>query len=99
MPYVVYGRWTVKAGHEHEVLALMSELGRHSRRESGSLLWQAHQAPDAPHELLFYEQYEDKAAFDVHWAAEYTQRLLPQALEHVESRQRGQFVTVDIDRD
>jgi quinol monooxygenase YgiN len=97
MPYVVYGRWTVKPGRGAQALALMAELGRLSRAERGSLMWQAHQAPDDPDQLLFYEQYEDKAAFELHWAAEHTQRLLPQALEHVESRERGQFVTVDID--
>jgi quinol monooxygenase YgiN len=98
MSFVVYGKWTVKDGHEQEVLALMSELGRLSRQERGSLMWQAHQAPDAPGELLFYEVYEDEAAFELHWASDYTQRLLPQALEHVASRERGRFVTVDIDR-
>ena len=90
--YVVCSQLLVREGHDEEVAGLIPELVAASRSEPGCLLYLAHRHREDPRRFLFYEQYEDEAAFNAHTRSEHYQRLVvPVLAPAVESRERGTY--------
>ncbi len=45
-------------------------------REPGTLVYACHRVQGQPQQRIFYELYQDRAAFDAHEASEHTRRFL-----------------------
>jgi quinol monooxygenase YgiN len=96
--YIVCSQILVKAGREEEVAAVMAELVAASRAEPGCLLYNAHRHLEDPRRFMFYERYEDEAAFTAHTESEHYQRLVvPVIAPSVESRERGVYDLIGAD--
>jgi quinol monooxygenase YgiN len=95
MAFVLVVRMTAKEGTEERVVALMDELAAATRQEPGCELYIPCRDPESPRTFLFYEQYDDKAAFEAHGASEHFQRLAAGELFGLmESRERTFYETL-----
>jgi len=57
-----------KKGHEAQVKAALLGFLAPSRAEAGCVNYDLHQASNDPQEFLFYENWKDQEAFDLHKA-------------------------------
>ena len=71
------------------VADLLPQIAAH---EPGTLSYVVHTVVDAPLSRLFYECYQDRAAFDAHEAQPHTRRFLD-ARETVLADRRVEFLT------
>jgi quinol monooxygenase YgiN len=95
MSFVLVVRMLTKEGEEQRALEIARELAAASRSEPGCEAYVPCVDPDNPRALLFYEQYQDRAAFEEHGATEHFQRLAAGGLfELMESRERSFYETV-----
>jgi quinol monooxygenase YgiN len=95
MSFVLVVRMKARSGEEARATALAEELAAESRQEPGCELYIPCRDPDDPGAFLFYEQYRDKAAFEVHGASEHFQRLaVGELFGLMESRERTFYKTV-----
>ncbi|NKY88317.1 putative quinol monooxygenase [Nocardia veterana] len=63
-----------------------------TEHEPGTLVYATHTVADEPLARIFYEVYQDRAAFDEHERQPHTRRFLDQRGEYVESF-RVEFLT------
>jgi quinol monooxygenase YgiN len=95
MSFVLVVRMKAKEGEEGRALEVIRELAEATRQEPGCEAYIPCQDPEDPRSILFYEQYEDKAAFEAHGASEHFQRLaVGQLWDLLESRERSFYETV-----
>lgn len=86
----------IKAGCEEKCKEYMRILQENSRREPGCLLYIGHQSTQNPRKFLFYEQYKDQAALDVHRNAPYFKQYVQGGLDSImEERSRELYRVVD----
>ena len=74
MTYVVVAEFRV---HPDKVQAFADFMRRHaelSRAEPGCLVFEVNQSPADPEHFLFYEVFDDEAAYAIHRAAPHYQR-------------------------
>jgi quinol monooxygenase YgiN len=90
--YIICSQLLVKEGTEDAVAGVMAELVASSSAEPGCRLYLAHRHLEDPRRFMFYEQYDDQAAFEAHVASEHYQRLVVGCIApSVESRERGVY--------
>ena len=63
---IVVARVTVKEGREAAFSAVASVLVEATRKEAGCLFYTLYQSPMDPKSFIFYEEYKDQAAFELH---------------------------------
>ncbi len=79
--------YIVKPGHEEEAIELLHNMVQPTRAEPGNLAYAAHRSLTKPNQLMLYEQYTDRAAFDAHRATpHFTQNIVDGLWNIVESR-------------
>jgi quinol monooxygenase YgiN len=95
MALALIANYTIKAGSEEKAKEYMRIMEEHSRREPGCLQYIAHQSEEDPRRFAFYEQYDDKAAFDAHCASPHFEQYITKGLATLaESRVRNFFHTI-----
>lgn len=62
----IVARLEVLKGKEHEFLAGAEKLIRGTRAEEGNISYTLYQCPEKPVEFIFYEEYKDQQAMDIH---------------------------------
>ena len=86
----------VKPGMEEKCKEYIRLMQKHSRQESGCLLYVGHQSTENPRKFLFYEQYRDQASLDAHRATPYFQEYVHGGLDPIlESRSREIYRELD----
>ena len=63
---VIVARLKVKEGQEAAFISVASVLVEATRKEPGCLFYTLYQSPMDTKSFIFYEEYEDQAAFDYH---------------------------------
>ena len=74
--HVIIARWRIAPDQIDQVLALVSEMAIHARREPGCRQYTLNQSIDDPAIVVIYEQYDDEAAFQAHIATGAFQRIV-----------------------
>ena len=64
-------RFTAKPGTEAEVKRLIGLMEHHTRQEPGCHAYIGLQSLEDAFAFSFYEEYDDQAALDAHWASSY----------------------------
>jgi quinol monooxygenase YgiN len=76
-PFALVVRFTVRPGAEAQFDALVAETAAGIRdHEPGTLVYACHTVQDQPRQRIFYELYQDRAAFEAHEASPATRRYL-----------------------
>lgn len=93
--YIVSARLLAKPGEEDTIERAMREIVPASRAEPGCLAYIAHRDVSDPRRFMFYEQYVDEAAFQVHLASDHYRRWVAETIAPaLEARERGVYVEV-----
>jgi quinol monooxygenase YgiN len=69
-------RYTITAGNEDEVHALLPRLAAASRAEDGCLAFEAYRNLDDPRDVVLLERYESPASFAAHRETAHFQDLV-----------------------
>ncbi|MFF7330893.1 antibiotic biosynthesis monooxygenase [Streptomyces sp. NPDC008150] len=78
-------RFTLRDGMGDAFDQLVKETETGIReREPGTLVYACHHVKDAPNERVFFEIYEDRAAFDAHEQEQHTLRFLRERTQYIE---------------
>jgi quinol monooxygenase YgiN len=84
--------WEARPGEEDAVAGLLARLGEAARTEPGVKLFLVHRATQAPGQFLFYELFEDEAAFAAHQqTAHFKSLVIEQGLPKLVKRERVQY--------
>ena len=67
-------------------------LGLIRAREPRTVIYACHQVEGAPDSRIFYELYEDRAAFDEHEAGEHVKRFLGEREQYLARSPRVEFL-------
>lgn len=93
--YIVNARLLAKPGEEDTIIGAMREIVPASRAEPGCVAYIAHQDISDPRRFMFYEQYDDEAAFQAHVASDHYRRWVAETIAPaLEERERGVYVEV-----
>ncbi|HEU0113222.1 MAG TPA: antibiotic biosynthesis monooxygenase family protein, partial [Thermomicrobiales bacterium] len=92
---VVVAEYTVKAGNEARVAALLQRWAPMAREEPGCANFIVNQSVDDPRQILLYEQYVDDDAFAAHAARpEFKEIILDQVVPLLENRGRRLYQVI-----
>jgi quinol monooxygenase YgiN len=69
--YTLMFRMRINEGKTDKFLGIMREITEHTRREPGNLVFELRADPRQPNTFIGFHSYRDKAAFDVHYNADY----------------------------
>ena len=87
-PFALVVWFTVRAGAEADfddlVARTTADIQAH---EPGTLVYACHHVDGSPRDRIFYELYQDRAAFDAHEAQEHTRRFLAEREPLLDSTQ------------
>jgi quinol monooxygenase YgiN len=84
--------WEAKPGEEAAVANILAQLGAKAREEPGVRLFLVHRNVSNPVQFLFYELFEDEAAFAAHQQTPHFKDLvLEQGLPRLTKRERTQY--------
>ena len=84
--------WEAKAGEADAVAEILARLGEAARTEPGVKLFLVHRSVANPEHFLFYELFEDEAAFAAHQETEHFKTLiLGEGLPRLTKRERVQY--------
>jgi len=87
--------WEAKAGEEDAVAAILTRLGEAARTEPGVKLFLVHRGATNPGQFLFYELFEDEAAFAAHQqTAHFKSLVIEQGLPRLTKRERVQYAVL-----
>lgn len=76
-PFALVVRFTLRPGAESQFDALVADTAAGIRdHEPGTLVYACHTVQGQPRQRLFYELYQDRAAFDAHEQTPHTRRFL-----------------------
>lgn len=82
--YGLVVRFELIAGHEGAFDSLAAKtIADIETSESGTLCYVSHELEGVPQARLFYEVYEDRAAFDAHEASEHIKSFLAERAQHL----------------
>ena len=85
--------WEAKPGEEDTVATILAQLGAKARAEPGVRLFLVHRNIASPGQFLFYELFEDEAAFASHQqTAHFKELVVEQGLPRLSKRERTQYV-------
>lgn len=73
--------FTVHPGTEAEVKRLIGLMEQHTRQEPGCRAYIGLQSTENPLAFSFYEEYDNQAALDSHWASEHFDRYVTHGLK------------------
>lgn len=77
-------RFILHPGHGAAFDRLVAETGEGIRdREPGTIVYACHEVEGAADQRMFYELYQDRAAFDAHEAQPHVVRFLDERNKHV----------------
>lgn len=86
---------TVRAGTQEQAKEFGRKMEEFTRKEPGCRMYVCQQSLDNPRHFCFYEQYDDRAALETHWASPYFAEYITNGLAKiVESRQAETFAPV-----
>jgi quinol monooxygenase YgiN len=92
---VLVVNYRIRPGTEELAKKYIRQMQEHTRKEPGCRFYVGHQSLEDPLEFCFYEQYDDKAAFDAHRAAPYFAEYVTNGISTLaESRKAGLFEPV-----
>src|ERR1700678_2466123 len=84
--------WQAKPGEADAVAAILARLGEAARAEPGVKLVLVHRSVADPEQFLFYELFEDEAAFAApQQTAHFKALVLEQGLPRLVKRERVQY--------
>ena len=69
--YTLMFRMRINEGKVDKFLGIMREITEHTRKEPGNLVFELRSDPRQPNTFIGFHSYIDKAAFDVHYNADY----------------------------
>jgi quinol monooxygenase YgiN len=88
----VTATWHAKPGEAATVADILARLAPQARQEPGVQLFIVHRSVENPAQFLFYELFDDEAAFAAHQQTPHFRTLVQeQALPRLEKRERVQF--------
>jgi quinol monooxygenase YgiN len=71
-PVTILGFMTARPGTEQILIAAVDDVVTKTRAEGGCLNYDFHQHRSHPTRFVFYENFADQAAFELHFAQPYT---------------------------
>jgi quinol monooxygenase YgiN len=84
--------WEAKAGEADALAEILARLGEAARTEPGVKLFLVHRSVANPAHFLFYELFEDEAAFAAHQqTAHFKSLVIEQGLPKLTKRERVQY--------
>lgn len=84
--------WEAKPGEADAVATILAQLGAKARQEAGVQLFLVHRNIANTDQFLFYELFEDEAAFAAHQQTPHFKDLvLEQGLPRLTKRERMQY--------
>lgn len=84
--------WEAKTGEEDAVAGILARLGEAARGEPGVKLFLVHRGTANPGQFMFYELFEDEAAFAAHQQTDHFKSLvIEQGLPKLTKRERVQY--------
>ena len=84
--------WEAREGEADAVAGILTRFVPEARKESGVKLFLVHQGAENPSQFLFYELFDDAAAFAAHQETEHFKRLiLGEGLPRLSRRERVQY--------
>ncbi|MGE0668372.1 MAG: putative quinol monooxygenase [Sphingomonadales bacterium] len=69
--YTLMFRMRINEGKTEKFLGIMREITEHTRKEPGNLVFELRADPRQSNTFIGFHSYRDKAAFDVHYNADY----------------------------
>ena len=89
---VVTALWEAREGEGDAVAGILSRFAPQARQESGVKLFLVHRAVENPAQFLFYELFEDAAAFEAHQQTPHFKALIQgEGLPRLSRRERVQY--------
>ena len=87
-PVYLFAKWQIREGYLENVLKLLPELARKSRKEEGNLFYKIHQSNTDANMLMLFESYIDSSAVEAHRSSDHFQKLvLSEIVPSLESRE------------
>jgi quinol monooxygenase YgiN len=84
--------WEARDGEADAVAEILARLGARARTEPGVQLFLVHRDLADPARFLFYELFDDQAAFEAHQQTDHFKTLvLEQGLPRLTKRERVQY--------
>jgi quinol monooxygenase YgiN len=88
----VTARWEARDGEADAVADVLARFAPQARQEPGVKLFLVHRAVENPAQFLFYELFEDAAAFDAHQkTAHFKALILGEGVPRLKRRERVQY--------
>lgn len=89
---LVVAQWEVKPGEADKVAAILRRFVPNAQNEPGVKLFLIGRGKENPGQYLFYELFEDEAAFAAHQATDHFKALIVgEALPLLSKRERTQY--------
>jgi quinol monooxygenase YgiN len=90
--YAVVAMWEARDGEIDAITRILARFVPQAQKEPGVQLFLVHQAADDPSQFLFYELFDDAAAFTAHQETEHFKALIQgEALPRLKKRERRQY--------
>jgi len=84
--------WEAREGEADKVADILARFAPQAREEPGVQLFLVHRAAENPSQFLFYELFEDAAAFEAHQQTSHFKSLiLGEGLPRLSRRERVQY--------
>jgi quinol monooxygenase YgiN len=77
----VVATFQARPGKEADLRAALISMLKPTRKEKGCLHYEVHEAPESRGRFLFFETWQDQAAFDSHMKSQHVLALLPRVDE------------------
>lgn len=88
----VAARWEARDGEADAVADILSRFAPQARQEPGTKLFLVHRAVANPAQFLFYELFEDEAAFEAHQqTAHFKALIVGEGVPRLNKRERTQY--------
>jgi quinol monooxygenase YgiN len=87
--------WEARAGEADAVADILARFAPKARQEAGIKLFLVHRAVENPAQFLFYELFDDEAAFAAHQQTEhFKSMILGEGLPRLTKRERAQYAVL-----
>ena len=92
---LVVAQWEAKDGQADRVADILARFLPEAQREAGAKLFLISRAKDNPAQFLFYELFEDAAAFEAHQqTAHFKALILGEGVPRLSRRERVQYAVL-----
>jgi len=87
--------WEVRDGEAEAAAAIIARFAQEARKEPGLELLMVNQCATNPAQFLFYEVFQDEAAFEAHQQTpHFKTMILEDALPRLSKRERVPYITL-----